>query len=187
MVAEETQARSHSSKKKPWNKLTQRAHRRQTIQKKKWHRRIALTARLIMVFTLDLVQIELTCIWSNSAIQFIPLLFIKLCSIHFKSDLLTRSHSPAFFSKALTSHVHVGFNNCKKKKRGQFLSFMEISISFLHESKATINVFDVRPILRLMCDAKWLLVAYPPFSWKNRRKLGVPIKNWNRAQQRKNL
>ena len=149
MVAEETQARSHSSKKNrgiSWPKEPTEDKQ----YKKKWHRRIVLTARLIMVFTLDIVQIELKCISSVSVIQFIPLLFIKLCSFHFKSDLLTRSHSEAFFSKALTSHVHVGFNNCKK--RGQFLSFsseffMEISISFLRESKATMNVYIIAQVI----------------------------------------
>ena len=73
-------------------------------QYKKCHRRIALTAWLIMVFTFDLVQIELKCISGNSAI-FIPLLFIKLGSFHFKPAMITRSHPQASFSKALTSHV----------------------------------------------------------------------------------
>ena len=63
---------------------------------------------------------------------------------------ITRSHLQASFSKALTSHVRHHY-----KERGQFLSFsseffLEILISFLRESKGTINGH----ILRLTRDGK---------------------------------
>ena len=96
---------------------------------------MALTARLIMVFAFNLVQIEM---YLRQIGNFHTTVVYQI----------TRSHPQVSFSKALTSHVRHHY-----KERGQFLYFSSeffLEESFLRESKATIN----GRILRLTRNAK---------------------------------
>ena len=157
MASEEAQARSRSPKKNrgiSW--------RKEPTEDKQYKKMASVHS------TDSSISFKLNSMYLTEVI-FVPLLFIKLRSFHFKPGLITRSHPQASFTKALTSHVPHNYK--KNRSISVFLSlvFLGDLDKFPPWIEGDYERFDIKRILRLTCDAKWLLVAYPPFSWKKKR------------------